>query len=165
VNSFELLKYYRGALKAEGAPFKRKFIVFTLLVIGLIFNLISIGVIYKKISSIMQTHFLLQESDIIGGCSIIDKLSNRGYIYFGGFYISKEFQNRGYGNLVMKTIIDRYSQNELVLDASIDNEAALHLYRKFGFVNLEEGPYSSSDNEIRMIRKITGKSKDLENNP
>ena len=54
-------------------------------------------------------------------------------------YVLKEYQGKGYGHLLLKTVI-AYSYekgyDKIRLDSQVENHAAVHLFRKYGFVEI-----------------------------
>ena len=61
------------------------------------------------------------------------------YIY--NLEIYEEYRNQGYGNLMIAEIVELYNNTPypLTLAVAIDNSKALHLYKKYGFVIVEQG--------------------------
>lgn len=56
-----------------------------------------------------------------------------------GFVVNPEFQNKGYGNRLIKLTLDRAQEEycAAVLYVLQNNHRAIHLYNKFGFVPIE----------------------------
>ena len=58
-----------------------------------------------------------------------------------GFYVAPEYQNKGYGTMMVKELADytigELNMHRLYLEVFADNEKAIKLYRKCGFT--EEG--------------------------
>ena len=57
---------------------------------------------------------------------------NKPNIFLYDVEVYEKFRNKGYGNLIMEHMIDRYDVN--TLHVSNDNIAAIRLYEKFGFI-------------------------------
>ncbi|MCY3410008.1 MAG: GNAT family N-acetyltransferase [Candidatus Heimdallarchaeota archaeon] len=145
VKSYQLLSYLNEGFKAENAPNSRRAVTLIVVFLGLLLNFLFLNYFYKKITKIFIPKYVIKGDIRIGGYSIVDKL-NKGYIYFGGFYILPEYQNIGYGSKVLDLLIDTYKEYEIRLDVDKDNDHAIHLYLKYGF-SLNE-----TENGYQMIR-------------
>lgn len=64
--------------------------------------------------------------EIDGFISIQDKGK---YNYIDNFYVVSKYRNKGIGNKLLKEVIKDYDNIKLISR----NEAAIHLFRKFGF--------------------------------
>ncbi|MFF2458813.1 GNAT family N-acetyltransferase [Peribacillus simplex] len=78
-----------------------------------------------------------------------------GRVWLDRFFIDAEHQGFGLGNILLEALIKRlikeYDCPEIYLSIVEDNQAALHLYRKFGFAFNGESDYN---NEKVMVKKV-----------
>ncbi|MES1041110.1 GNAT family N-acetyltransferase [Peribacillus simplex] len=78
-----------------------------------------------------------------------------GRVWLDRFFIDAEHQGFGLGNILLealiKRLIEEYDCPEIYLSIVEDNQAALHLYRKFGFAFNGESDYN---NEKVMVKKV-----------
>ena len=74
----------------------------------------------------------METGEFLGRC-LVTKLPHR--YEFWDFRIFEEFQGKGYGTLMLKEIIKRYTKygKPLVLYVYKNNDIAIHLYKKLGF--------------------------------
>ena len=73
--------------------------------------------------------------DIKIGHAWIDTINQ----HLEGFEIYEPYQNKGYGQVALKRIIDEYHITRL--EVKTDNERAKHIYEKFGFKYVEPKYY------------------------
>ncbi|MCL2003769.1 MAG: GNAT family N-acetyltransferase [Oscillospiraceae bacterium] len=65
--------------------------------------------------------------------------ANGKHIELKRMFVLKEYQGKGYGRLLLETVIDYSRKNgfdKILLDTRIDFHAAIKLYRKNGFVEV-----------------------------
>jgi diamine N-acetyltransferase len=78
-----------------------------------------------------------------------------GRVWLDRFFIDSAHQGFGLGSIMLevliKRIIEEYDCPEIYLSIVEDNQAALHLYRKFGFAFNDESDYN---NERLMVKKV-----------
>lgn len=80
---------------------------------------------------------MLLDNEVIGYYSF-QKVFDEGYI--NNIAIKREYQSKGFGTKLFEDLIERaqkFEVNALTLEVETDNERAIKLYKKFGFV--EEG--------------------------
>ena len=80
---------------------------------------------------------MLLDDEVIGYYSF-QKVFDEGYI--NNIAIKREYQSKGFGTKLFEDLIERaqkFEVNALTLEVETDNERAIKLYKKFGFV--EEG--------------------------
>ena len=80
---------------------------------------------------------MLLDDEVIGYYSF-QKIFDEGYI--NNIAIKREYQSKGYGTKLFEDLIERAQKFEvkaLTLEVEDDNERAIKLYKKFGFI--EEG--------------------------
>jgi diamine N-acetyltransferase len=102
--------------------------------------------------------FALYQNDIPVGLFYIsytpESLDN---YWLGGFFVSKEYQNKGVGKLSFACIMDfiknKYTKCQ-VLSLTVENSnlKAKSLYEKFGFI---------SDGELNQDKEVIYKNKDM----
>lgn len=65
-----------------------------------------------------------------------------GNLWIDRLLIDEKAQRRGYGRrfmeMLMEKVLDEYGEQPIYLSVFPDNEAAIHLYEKLGFVLLDE---------------------------
>lgn len=78
-----------------------------------------------------------------------------GIMWLGRFFIDAAHQGFGLGSIMLealiKRIIEEYDCPEIYLSIGEVNQAALHLYTKFGFAFNGESDYN---NERLMVKKV-----------
>ena len=80
---------------------------------------------------------MLLDNEVIGYYSF-QKVFDEGYI--NNIAIKREYQSKGFGTKLFEDLIERaqkFEVNALTLEVETDNERAIKLYKKFGFI--EEG--------------------------
>lgn len=80
---------------------------------------------------------MLLGDEVIGYYSF-QKVFDEGYI--NNIAIKREYQSQGYGTKLFEDLLERaqkFEVNALTLEVEVDNEKAIKLYKKFGFI--EEG--------------------------
>ncbi len=83
------------------------------------------------------------DGKIVGDASLSRlprRMNHRGDL---GIAVIKEFWNQGVGSLLLREIIEFAKDNDFeVIDLQVrsDNEAAIHLYKKFGFEKIGTHP-------------------------
>ena len=97
--------------------------------------------IYESKNSIL---LLAKENEKIIGCASLNRLSNR-MKHRGDFSVTvlREYWNRGIGRQLMDKIMEYATENAfeyIDLQVRSDNLAAIHLYRKKGFVKIGSHP-------------------------
>jgi len=107
----------------------------------------------KRNEDIIQNHLITiliknNNDDIIGYSHIdydIDK-------YWFGIYLNDNYRGKGYGNEIINYIKNHYllkSINEIYLSVDIDNEYAIKLYKKNGFIE-----HFKNSNYVLMNNKL-----------
>jgi len=78
-----------------------------------------------------------------------------------GLDISSVYQGKGYATILWDKMIQKlrsmYNVNILYLEVLATNTRALHIYKKLGFKEIEEFPYSSEEVSIKMKLDISEK--------
>lgn len=90
--------------------------------------------------------YVTEEHKIMGGCWLT---TDKRRLYLHHFAIAKDFQNRGYGKLLLQRVLD-YAQSinlSIKLEVHSQNYQAISLYKKYGFDLL-------SDYQVYIIRSF-----------
>jgi GNAT superfamily N-acetyltransferase len=95
-------------------------------------NRILLGIPWKFIARNSEHIVVIKEKTICAGFTVINDKKKKEYM-LGNIFTRSEFQGQGIGNLLMEYIVENYGRTKLILDVETNNEAALHLYKKFGF--------------------------------
>lgn len=80
------------------------------------------------------------ESEVVamGGLNLFTKSPRRRHVGYVGIAVHDDWQAKGVGSALMKALIDVADNwlnlSRLELDVFVDNEPALRLYKKLGFV-------------------------------
>ena len=78
-----------------------------------------------------------------------------GRVWLDRFLIDANYQGHGFGSIMLNALIQRlereYSCDEIYLSIIADNEAALHLYKKFAFEFTGE---VDRNNEKLMVKSL-----------
>lgn len=69
-------------------------------------------------------------------------------------FVDKSFQNCGIGSKLLKLAVNKFGNKDIVLNVFTDNNVAIHVYKKFGFV-VEETISCSNEPEcpLKFIHK------------
>ena len=88
--------------------------------------------IYAKVKSRNKDeyYFIVNNNEIIG--TIYLNNSNK-CLSINDFAIFEEYQNKGYGQEVLKYVIDKFKNFKIELGVEKRNEKALYIYKKLGF--------------------------------
>ncbi|MHA2248174.1 MAG: GNAT family N-acetyltransferase [Candidatus Hodarchaeales archaeon] len=95
-------------------------------------NRLLLGIPWKFIARNSDHIVVVKEETICAGFTAIHDKKKDEY-KIGNFFTRTQFQGQGIGNLLMEYIVEEYGRTKLILDVDTNNEAALHLYKKFGF--------------------------------
>lgn len=72
-------------------------------------------------------------------------------------FVEEAFRRQGIGEALIKAVINRLKTrgiNQVLLDVSINNHAALHLYEKMGFKAIHTRPkYYPNGDDARVLKK------------
>lgn len=102
---------------------------------------------------------LLTDSQKVAGSCILLKRKNSKKLRLYSIALSKQYQGLGLGALMMDWLLS-YAKNhqfiEVTLEVNCSNEAAIRLYKKFGFKQVAILPayYSDKSDAIKMSRLI-----------
>lgn len=90
---------------------------------------IDIFVLYDKEVLIGELHVMYQSEDANFAVQ-----GRRAYLF--AFRVRKDFQNKGYGTHLLKTVLDLLKENgysEFTVGVEDDNARAIHMYQSMGF--------------------------------
>ena len=109
----------------------------------------------------VSTDDLLPIGGIISKSELHRNARRRGYI--GMLAVDKMYRGRGIAKNLIERTIDRMVKggcDEIMLEAEVENEAALHLYEGFGFIRMKRmfRYYLNEGDAFKLILPITGKS-------
>lgn len=63
--------------------------------------------------------------------------------------VADQFQNKGIGTFLIRNILDIYGQSDIQLNVSTSNNRGIHLYKKFGFIIVNEhDDYAGEDQPL-----------------
>ncbi|MFX0086344.1 MAG: GNAT family N-acetyltransferase [Candidatus Hodarchaeota archaeon] len=131
--SYELYHFFKYAINAEQPNLRFKSLLFAFIFILMLINLLLLGIPRKLILRVLKIIFLEINGEKIGGFLIVDKLKDRSYCHFGGFFIRPKYQGKGFGNIALRRLIEEYGLYKLTLGVDAENDQAVHLYNKYGF--------------------------------
>ncbi|MFC2088844.1 ribosomal protein S18-alanine N-acetyltransferase [Calditrichota bacterium] len=97
---------------------------------------------------------LVMDEQIIGYCNCWYYFKE---LHIGNFAIKKEFQKQGYGKLLMEKIFESFPEyHSAFLEVGISNQAAIALYKKFGFEALSKRKsyYANGEDAIVMSKNL-----------
>lgn len=83
--------------------------------------------------------FAIEDSIVLGTCALLKHDNSIFEIIKMG--VKKDSQNKGVGSLLMRACVETAIKNKakkLSLETAIPLKAAIHLYRKFGFIQTSE---------------------------
>ncbi|MGO3752084.1 MAG: ribosomal protein S18-alanine N-acetyltransferase [Peptoniphilaceae bacterium] len=112
----------------------------------------SKSLIENYISNLQNKKYLISDGEIIGFVFI-----SKGYEEYSldNIAILKKFRNKGYGELLLATVLDKVDNMDISLEVSVDNKRALGLYGKFGFKKegFRKNYYGDGEDAIIMWRR------------
>lgn len=98
-----------------------------------------------------ETFVIVSNNDVIGFIHIQNLV---GEIDIINFIVDKDFRNNKNGYKLLKYIIDNYVDKKIFLEVAEDNEAAIKLYKRNGFIEINRrNNYYSGKDAIIMERK------------
>lgn len=153
IKSYELISFFIRAMQAENYSKLTITLVVPLLVLFILINFLFLNFPYRYLQRIVDIRYVFDQSaedEILGGYITVDKLKQRNYLYFGGFFIRPQYQEKGIGTIVLQNVLLKYPDVDIRLDVDVANTRAKSLYEKLGFEVL-----GSKNNEISMIKHTT----------
>ena len=100
---------------------------------------------YESLNSgVNKTYIILDNNNIIGFIHIQDLIDEIDII---DIVIDEEYRRKGYGKSLINYIFDLYKDKKVILEVSVDNEAAVNLYKSLNFnvINVRKGYYNGID--------------------
>ena len=99
---------------------------------------------------------VMLKDDIVIGYYSFQKIFEEGYI--NNIAIKKEYQSQGYGTQLFQDLLERAEKFEvkaLTLEVELDNEKAIKLYKKFGFIQegIRKNFYKNSKDALIMWKR------------
>ncbi len=95
-------------------------------------NSALLGIPFKLLARNMIDYFVEFQGEIVAGYThIYDKKKDEYEL--GNLFTRPEFQGRSIGNAVMNRVISESNNKKISLSVNNMNEAAIHLYKKYGF--------------------------------
>lgn len=99
--------------------------------------------------------FAKKEDEIVGTVSLIKK--SESVFELGKMAVTKHVQGFGIGKILMEHCLEFAKQKhieKLILYSNTKLESAIHLYRKYGFVEIEMEPGVYERGNIKMQKEI-----------
>ena len=100
---------------------------------------------YESLNSgVNKTYTILDNNNIIGFIHIQDLIDEVDII---DIVIDEKYRRKGYGKSLINYIFDFYKDKKVILEVSVDNEAAVNLYKSLNFsvINVRKGYYNGTD--------------------
>lgn len=91
-----------------------------------------------------KTYIITTDDKLIGFIHIQDLVDEIDII---DIVIDDIYRRKGYGYKLIADILDKYKDKTFILEVSSDNIAAINLYKKLGFeeINIRKGYYNGVD--------------------
>ena len=110
---------------------------------------------YGKLAVVQKA----DDGEIIGVCELIKNWDDNQSAFVHSFYIDREFRAQGIGKIFLSKIISMLkAENLKTIELTVDpeNEAALKLYKKYGFavIDLRKDEYGSGIDRYLMRLKL-----------
>ncbi|MBI2003427.1 MAG: GNAT family N-acetyltransferase [Parcubacteria group bacterium] len=95
-------------------------------------------------------YLVLKDNIVVGNVSY--EIKDSDYVYISGFAIDSRFQKQGIGREVLTRLLEEFKDKKRIdLVTHPDNEAALKLYKSFGFVVESRKENYFGDGEPRLV--------------
>ncbi|MBN1273361.1 MAG: GNAT family N-acetyltransferase [Candidatus Aminicenantes bacterium] len=97
-----------------------------------------------------ECFIVLDNNSLIVGYAFVEEDRIRGFVELQDIVISPSYRKQGYGKLLMKTIMKKYSYIKLI--ARANNQSLISFYQDLGFNkdSLIENYYDVGEDGIRM---------------
>lgn len=96
-----------------------------------------------------------KNTDKVVGSVLVGNKKDKGFIT--DLWVDKKYQGSGLGNILIKDAIHKY--NGIDLTVRKDNDVAIHLYKKYGFVSIE---YNNKEHYwMKLKSKLSAEDKVL----
>ncbi len=134
-------------IKSEDIPFVESFLK----------DLFGPGFLFEISTSDIYKTYILEKDGVIVGVIQFWSLFEEAEITL--LAIKKEFQNKGYGKILLEKSIQFLQKNNVrfvYLEVAVDNKQAIKLYEKLGFepITVRKGYYSDGKDAIVMKKNI-----------
>jgi len=97
-------------------------------------NLLTFGLLAKIFMKNMVDYAVVYQNKIIAGYTII---TEKEKYELGNVFTISEYQGRGIASILLNKVIAEYTDKPIKLDVNVKNEVAIHIYKKFGFVEVD----------------------------
>lgn len=107
---------------------------------------------YENLNLGVNKTFILKNNNTLIGFIHVQDLDDDVSII--NVIVKKEFRHLGYGDKLIKYVIEKYINKRIILEVSNDNKSAINLYKKNNFaqIGIRKGYYDGID-AIVMERK------------
>ena len=107
---------------------------------------------YESLNLGVNKTFILKNNNTLIGFIHVQDLDDDVSII--NIIVKKEFRHLGYGDKLIKYVIEKYINKRIILEVSNDNKSAINLYKKNNFaqIGIRKGYYDGID-AIVMERK------------
>lgn len=103
-----------------------------------------------KTKSYYKTFVATQGDNIVAYC-IISEIGNQAELINIG--VEVQFRRLGIAKQLLTFAVDQIEANELFLEVSVDNLAAINLYKSVGFVNIDIRKKYYGDKDALIMKK------------
>ena len=132
------------------------------------------GKSYSKIKTLLNLLLKLRLTQIFNYLIISSQLFDAAYTPYleeDDFYISvivvdEKYRNQGIGTLLLNYAVEIAKEKgckKIVLDVDKDNETAQSLYKKFGFISIQEKPQKKINSDSENLQTMQYNLKGLVN--
>jgi len=97
-------------------------------------NLLTFGLLAKIFMKNMIDYVIIYQDKMIAGYTII---TEKEKYELGNVFTISEYQGRGIASILLNKVIAEYTDKPIKLDVNVKNEVAIHIYKKFGFVEVD----------------------------
>jgi len=97
-------------------------------------NRLTFGLIAKIFMKNMIDYVIIYQDKMIAGYTII---TEKEKYELGNVFTIPDYQGRGVASILMNRVLTEYSDNPIRLDVNVKNEVAIHIYKKYGFEEIE----------------------------
>lgn len=102
------------------------------------------------------------DNDKLAGYGFVNNKKNDTPGFITPVEVMKKYRGYGLGNKLVKDLINKYDAVDLVVMK--DNEVAVNLYKKHGFVIISNGNTKDKDYWMKLKTKLTKEDKERKSN-